>query len=324
LARNPDPERRGELVGVYSFASGRSCDDCVFLGKRYNTRSGDAAAVSDFWVLATRPTGNDEVDITRVLKWKNWLTAIWRSPAGVVYVSGATSRAVHRFDDVYDLAGRPPVDAVLDAALEGIWGLDDRHLYAWGTRRGARGDLEHPVFHGDGQRWVELPAPGPAVIDLQGDAPDRIYAVGYDGLVARWDGHAWRREAVPTREVLCCVHVAGADEVYACGHGGSVLAGRGGDWTKIAEIDGGLPAFAVAKFKGALYVAGGPLGLYRWPGGGALELIKPNIKATWFDARQELVITCDNEICGTADGQAFAGTAEDFLVNTTADQDILD
>ncbi len=318
-------KKRDNLVCVYSFASGRSFDDCVFLGQRYRERTGDSPDVSDYWVLAIRSTGADDTEITRVLKWKRWLTGIWRSPSGVVWIADATGKAVHRFPDVYDLSGRPPTESVLGAVFEGVWGLDDQNVFAWGMKKSARGQRGTAIFRFDGTSWVELPAPGFDVIDMRGIAPDLILAVGVGGGVARWDGCSWTRFQTPTTELLCCVHAVGPDEFYACGHGGSILAGSLREWSKIGEMPQGLPAFAVAKFRDQLFVAGGPLGLFRHCGSARpLELIKPNIKATWFDARGDLVITCDTEIDGTADGEAFFGTAEDFLCQTTADLEILD
>ncbi len=313
-----------DLVCTYLFACGRSFSDCVFLGKRHREETGDNPDVSDFWILGNSPKEKNDVFTTLLFKWKNWLTGIWRSPSGIVYVTDATTRAVHRFADVFDLK-RFPEDTPLDAVLEGIWGLDDENLFAWGTRKGGRGKFEYVIFRFDGRMWAEMPSPGFAIVDVHGLSPDLIYSVGAQGGIARWDGSAWRCFEGPTREMLSCVRVAGADEVYSCGHGGSVLAGSARGWRKIAEIPQGLPAFAVAPFRGALYVGGGPLGLFRAASPTApLELIKPNVKATWFDARDELVITCDSMIVGTSDGASFTGSAINMLEKCTGEQDILD
>ncbi len=322
MKENDGPESTEKIVCVYHRASGSSFSSCVYLGQRHYENCDDPDE-SDFWVLGNRQKGLESTTITIFFSWKDWLTGIWRSPAGVVYVTDATVRAVHRYDDIYDLA-RPPVDFPLETALEGVWGLDDRNVFAWGTRKNAKGDFEWPVFRYDGQRWTTLPQPGFAVMSMHGIAPDFVYAAGFNGSVGRWDGSAWRRFSGPTAEVLNSVFVAGPDEMYACGGNGIVLEGSASGWGKIAEVPEGMPAYAVAKFKGELYVGGGPLGLYRRVGSsGELALLKPNVQATHFDARDALVITCDEAIVGTADNTTFKGTGVKYLCQNTTDKDII-
>jgi len=322
MENNGDQDQQEPIVCVYHRASGSSFSDCVHLGQRHY-EDDDNPDESDYWVLGNDVRQEGIITTTVFFSWKNWLTGIWRSPERVVYISDATARAVHRYDDIHDLA-RPPTDFPLDAALEGVWGLDDSNVFAWGTRKAGAGDFEWPVFHYDGRRWTELPMPGFAVMAMHGVAPDMVYAVGFKGFVGRWDGASWRRFPVPTAEVINSVFVAGPDEIYACGGNGIVLEGSASGWGKIAEMPEGMPAEAVARFKGELYIGGGSLGLFRRVGtSGDLELIKPNVGATHFDARHDLVITCEKVIVGTSDNTAFAGANVNFLCQHTADKDII-
>src|SRR5262245_28450979 len=217
---NEENESQGDeiadLVCIYKLASGPSYADCAFLAQRYREEFGSSAEESDFWIMA-----NKDSTTYRLLQWKNFLTGIWRAPSGWVYVSDVTFRGVHLFRDVFDLK-KPPEDFPLPMLPEGVWGLDDRCVFVWGTRKPRpNADLEYPVFRFDGTTWHELPSPGYAVVAMHGLAPDFVYAVGFRGLVAQWDGAQWKRYPIPTGEVLSSVFVAGPDEMYACGHQGT-------------------------------------------------------------------------------------------------------
>ena len=90
-------------------------------------------------------------------------------------------------------------------------------------------------------------------------------------------------------------------------------------------VDDALPYVCVAKWNGELYVGGGPLGLFRRIGNtNQLDHIKPNVKAVGFDAREHLVITAENAIIGTHDGQTFRGAGINSLAKATGTIDIME
>lgn len=315
-----------DLHCIYGFASGASYADSVCIGRRWRDQYGTNLADSDFWIVVNRPEpGVEAQTYLRWGPWTNMLTGLWRAlPSGIVYVADASQPAMHVYDDVMD-HNREPRRYELDFAPEGVWGLDDQHVYIWGTGKDAAGNFEHPVARFDGQRWQRMPAPGFVVSKMHGIAPDLIYAAGWRGGMARWDGRAWNVLPMPTGEVFSDVFVAGPDEMYATGHNGSLLEGSASGWGVITRtVDDRFPYTCVAKLGDQLWVGGGKMGLFRRKGKtNELELVKPNIRAGSMESRTgSLLITADNMIAGTSDGVGFRAAAIDMLFNLTNTRDI--
>lgn len=317
-----------DLHCVYAFASGRAYTDCVFIGRRWREAYGTNLSDSDFWILVNSPNPEPGVPSRTYTRWnsKNIKTGIWRSLAtDRVYVADASLPAIHVYHDVMDQS-READRHRLRFAPEGVWGLDDENVFAWGTGKDASGKFVYPVVRFDGHQWQEMPNPGFAISKMHGIAPDFVYAAGWGGGMARWDGRAWSVFPMPTGEVFSDVFVAGPDEMYATGHNGSLLEGSSNGWTMITRtLDERLPYACVAKWQGELWVGGGPLGLFRRVGNtDQLELYKPKVLATSFDARESLIATTDNAIVGTSDGQNFRGSAINALCDLTKTMDILE
>lgn len=315
-----------DLHCVYSYASGTSYADCAFIGRRWRDKYGTNFSDSDFSILVNRPEpGVESMTHIRVAHWTNWLTGLWRSlVTGRVYVADASLQAIHVFDAIMS-DGQSPHTHSMRFAPEGVFGLDDAHVYTWGTTKNAAGQLEYPVAMFDGRDWKELPNPGFPISRMHGIAPDFLYAAGWGGGMARWDGRAWSVFPMPTGEVLSDVFVAGPDEMYATGLNGSLLEGTANGWTVIARtVDDRLPYTSVVKWNDQLWVGGGPQGLLRRIGNtNQLELVKPNIRAVCLEARAgSLLITADNMIAGTMDGQSFRAAAIDMLHKLTNTVDI--
>jgi hypothetical protein len=309
---------------VYQFAIGPAVDDCVMLGVRYDPDFGIDPAQVEQAIIELVPGESEDDDVTMHVRWrvKALLTGIWRSPSRTVYVADSNDPAIWRFRD---LAQRQEVLSLPKVYPEGVFGLDDEHVYVWGSRKRGE-DHEFPFLRWDGRQWIELPMPGYRIVSMHGLAPDLLYAVGRDGFVGRFDGSAWKRFPVPTEEILRSVHVVGRDEIYACGYNGTVLEGSASGWGRIAEnyIDQ-APLLSVAKFKGQLYLAGGPQGvLRRVRNTDRIEVVKDNILATWFDATADhLLITCDEEICGTNDGKNWVSVAEGYYADVVGNQPLM-
>ncbi|MBX3131218.1 MAG: hypothetical protein KF718_31150 [Polyangiaceae bacterium] len=85
----------------------------------------------NFYVCAV---ANDEVRYWG--PWPNIVPALWRAlPSGRVYVCDASQGAVHIYDDVMGTDRSLIRRVELGFAPEGIWGLDEKHIYVWGIRR---------------------------------------------------------------------------------------------------------------------------------------------------------------------------------------------
>jgi hypothetical protein len=313
-----------DLHCVYNQASGPSYTECVYFGRRHRDVYGSTAADSDFWIVVNQPENvQDGMTYPRWGPWTDFITGIWRSPSGIVYATDATAVAVQVFVDVMNQGGGYRTDE-LKFWPEGVWGLDDEHVYVWGTRKDAAGKLEYPIARYNGRTWTEIASPGFAITIMHGIAPDLIYAAGYKGGMARWDGGKWNVLPMPTGEVFTDVFVASADELYATGMNGSFLEGSANGWTVVARtMDDRLSYTCVAKWNGEVWVGGGPLGLFRRVGKtNQLELVKDKVHPSSFDARKDLVITCANRIVGTSDGVNFRASGKDILMQLTGTMDI--
>ncbi|MCP3065267.1 hypothetical protein LXT21_41490 [Myxococcus sp. K38C18041901] len=305
-----------QITSDYYSASGPALDDCAFLGQRYDEERGYKPLEGECWVLSLRPKAGGGLTAMYHFGSTGWLTRLWRSPSGAVFASSVTDSKVLFHPDLHGDPKHRFESMKLGAPLNGVWGLDDDFVLAWG----ATFENTRHVFRYDGKKWKELPAPDFEVRAMHGLSPDLVYAVGVGGGVARWDGKAWKRFPMPTDEVLNSVFVADEDEIYATGGSGSLLEGSAHGWGRIAESPvPGMPLFGVAKWKKGLWVAAGQFGLFKRVGNqNKLECIKPNLPAMGLDARKNLLISCRDRIAESADGKAFTSGGKDFLLTSRA------
>jgi hypothetical protein len=122
------------------------------------------------------------------------------------------------------------------------------------------------VYTQDAQgQWVHMddglaePEGRPDSIDLEsidGTGPDNLYTVGSSGLMAHWDGRAWKRIPLLTNVYLARVRCFG-ERVIAVGDKGVVVEGDGTQW-RVSHIPGAEEASLsdVALYNRKLYVAG--------------------------------------------------------------------
>jgi hypothetical protein len=296
----------------YYNANGTGIDDCVYLAQRYDDERGFKPEDGECWVITHSPGKKDPITLWNLFGTTGWLTGVWRSPAGVVYVSGSSSGAVHVNPDIlHKDTAKKWKDHDLGQALDGVWGLDDKFVLSWaGSFEG-----KNYLFCFDGKKWKELPVPEFGIRAVHGLDRDLIYAVGEDGGVARWDGGQWKQFPTPTEEILLSVFVAGPDEIYATGSAGSLLEGSSQGWGKIASAPAPKgPLLAVAKWNDELWVAGGGKGLCKRDGKkNKLKVVKPNAKANSFCVGEKLLIGTEDFIGETADGENFQGAGAGFL-----------
>ena len=309
---------------AYLSASGSSFDDCAFLGQRYLRRRGYREGESEMWVLRTSAAGAAGTSISMHHPTDTQYSGLWRSPAGVTFVTDASMRCVR----VDPTLGREAVETwdttPLPFSPYGVWGLDEGFVIAWGVcAHGAGAALTYPMARFDGNAWSPIADPGFEVYAIHGSARDTLVAVGALGQVARFDGGAWRSFPTPVSETLTGVFVVSADESYVTGNSGALLEGGPGGFGVIAQTEGNgnFPLLSVAWWHGALWIAGGVLGLLRRVGrSNVLEVVKPNIAAIALDARRDLVMTTRDAVVGTSDGARFFGTGRDKLGKTCADR----
>ncbi|MGH8137956.1 MAG: WD40/YVTN/BNR-like repeat-containing protein [Steroidobacteraceae bacterium] len=68
---------------------------------------------------------------------------------------------------------------------------------------------------------------------VQGFTPEEIYAAGWEGEIWRYAGQRWQRVGGPTNAILTAIVCAPDDHVYVVGQQGTVLVGRGDQWTPV-------------------------------------------------------------------------------------------
>jgi hypothetical protein len=311
-----------EIETSYFSGSGSFFAGCCFIAQRYDRATGFKSGEGESWVFDMRDGADGKSLFTNVAASDSWFTALWRSPAANVYVTDADLAEVHS-------AHIPPGSANvtwrrtrLDSPLYGIWGLDDGCIFAWGSTF----QKDYPLFRFGGGAWNRVGDPGFRIYSMHGTAPDLIYAVGDSGRIARFDGRGWQAFPSPTSELLTSVFVVGGDEIYACGRQGSLLEGSSTGWGKIAEGPGlPGPLLAVVKWQEQVWVGAGRFGLLRRVGlTDQLEVIKPNIPAEAFDARDDMLITCPDFLAGTKDGKAFKGAGKDIVKKRRETKALLD
>jgi hypothetical protein len=292
------PVQRGERGSIL---------DCCILGYRTTFESPFSPYEVESWVM-----WSDQDTFHYFFGTSNWLTALWRVPGGPLYVADNTQSIVRRLQSIADGEDLHAWEKLkIDLQPLGLFGLPDGSLYVWG-RQGEKTALRLL----DGKKFKSLPSPG-AMFELSGTAPDRLWAAGEEGLLARWDGRKWTEISVETEFNFTGLTVVSDDEMWATTEGGELFEGSRDGWALRARNPRkGEALFDVARWKGSVWVAGGEGGVLRISGrGNKLEVVKPNIDATAFDARADLLAACPGFVGGTADGKSWTGVAEDSLMN---------
>lgn len=280
------------LAHAFRRASGPSLQDCHFLADRWDGK-GWVEDHAESWVGQLV-----EGQVFLLLGQVGWLTGLWRSPSGTVYVAEGS----HRRGGVHINASTSPQRPdwkfhELPCLAMGIWGLSDQFVLAWGPRRDKEAEA---FFQWDGRQWQEWASPG-EVIAVHGLAPDFVYAVGREGLIAHWNGAQWRNVPSFTQAALTDVHVVSQDEIYACGDAG-ILEGSVYGWSELLESPGHVSS--VVKHGGQVWLAGEGGGLLTLQGR-KLEEAEPSLKATALEARGALLVTTPNALADSEDGKEF-------------------
>lgn len=180
--------------------------------------------------------------------------SLHRLPSGRLYLAafadGGVWRSTRHDNLDWEPMGLPP--------MQGLFALDDECVMAW-TGRGT--GLEQDFHLWNGARFDPIPSPPARVMAMHGVAPDWIVAVGFEGMIARWDGRAWRPWTVSLRGALGSIHVVSPDEMYATGPAGVLLEGSQYGWAVRAPTLGS--AVSVTKLGVDVLVGDPVLGLLR-------------------------------------------------------------
>ncbi|MDY7231160.1 hypothetical protein [Hyalangium rubrum] len=296
-----------KLAHEFRQASGPSAWDCHFLADRWEG-PGWVEDHAESWV---GQVVNGQV--FTLLGQVGWLTGLWRSPSGSVYVAeGSHLRGGMHINRAEDPLHPDWKFHALPFLAMGVWGLDDQFVLAWGPKVGQR---ESALFCWDGKRWQEWDSPG-EIIAMHGLARDFIYAVGRNGLIAWWNGGKWNTVPSFTQAVLTGIHAVSEDEVYACGDNG-VMEGSVYGWSEVVESPGMVTD--VAKYAGTVWLAGEEDGLLRLQGP-TLEEADASLRASAFDVRERLLVTSPECLADSQDGKKFRRLPLEGFISRLSDR----
>jgi len=142
---------------------------------------------------------------------------------------------------------------------------------------------------------------------IDGTSTRDIYVVGMQGVVYYFDGFHWYKINVPTDEHLHWVRCYGQNEVYICGHNGTLLKGNASQGFKdVSTLEDNLTWWCLCKFKNKVYLSS-TQGLYAWDGDKIAPVVtglKPEIETWRVDSDGEKALWS----FGTKDLAWFDGT----------------
>lgn len=142
-----------------------------------------------------------------------------------------------------------PAPAVIRAA-----GVVEGLVYACGMRR--------QVFRRDGEAsWIDISVPASMAMvqggfeAIGGFSSHEVYAAGWGGEIWQWDGVAWAPIDPLTNSILTGLCTTQRGDVFVCGQSGTLLRGRGQQWS-LVELGGFAEDFwSVAWFHDRLYLS---------------------------------------------------------------------
>jgi len=101
--------------------------------------------------------------------------------------------------------------------LFGIWGMESDNLLAVGGAEPPDSLVTGTIWHFDGLTWSRVDTSNlreggiPTMFKVWGSGADRIYAVGFDGVIYNFNGTEWVDVPSPTTRRLLSVH--GSDDL---------------------------------------------------------------------------------------------------------------
>ncbi len=293
--------------------SGLRCSAGAFIAHRYDPDVGFRPGEGESFVvrmLLEKGADEDDTEVKAVLATEAWLTGIWRSGRGDLFVTESRGHA-YVAPPVGEAERTPWKKTKLEGTLWGVWGLSEKAVYAWGVQSGAG-----TLFRWDGKSWKPVPAPDFPIESLHGPSEQFLLAAGEGGRIARWDGGRWTTFQTPIEELLLSVHVARPDEYYASGNMGTVLEGSDSGWARIGRIPKAVQGDVqeVAVWKGELWVAASRLGLWKRTGKSQrFALVKDTLAPVALDVRQDLVVAHFEGLASSEDGKDFFSFGDGYI-----------
>jgi hypothetical protein len=101
------------------------------------------------------------------------------------------------------------------------------------------------------------------ILDIAGEFPSDLYAVGMGGVLLHFDGVKWTYLDSPTNNHLYSVLYVSSDQIYICGAQGGLYLGDRNGWTFIGEETRSDNFWSMALFDDSLFISFGDKGLLR-------------------------------------------------------------
>jgi hypothetical protein len=295
---------------VYDAASGPSHLECAFIARRFDVAAGYVPGESESLIVTARlPEGSDRARMATQIGTRGHYTGVWRTlgPSARIWACAHRGWVGHRDLDA-------PADArwereKLSTQPRGMAGVDEgphAGVYVWGAV-GAAHAFYRSTLDDDGT-FESLPTPNVHVEAVAGDA-DGLLAVG-EGGAARWMGDGW--ETLPLEHESPLVAAAVGD--------GTFFAGEG-TLEEVGKLPSALPGDlrAIARWRGATWIAAGRLGLWRLDDGESVPVcVRDDCDPRSLDGRDRLVFATSNLVASTGDGEYFKASGQNFVLNARA------
>lgn len=228
----------------------------------------------------------------RLLDTEAWLTAIWRSPSGRLYVGDSEGNLHHYRDNAWQVVN------ISTGAITCMWGSADDEVYAAGD--------EGVVYRWNGAAWAaHSPALGATVFCIGGWAGNGLYACGGNGLLCRYDGNDWKKIELPEKQDLTGVAMADKNNVWVCGKGGALWHSADATWPPLPRTEHDF--YALAHFQDTLFLSGGAKGVFCMQDG-ILTSVKDTIPSYRLDANREFLASAGANVAARFDGNVWFGT----------------
>lgn len=209
----------------------------------------------DLWLLVHSEEDPDDVQTFRAsvirvagertwveLELDTWAMAMWRSPAGTVYV-GDMNYTIHMN------RGGSWVTMELDApSASEIWGFSDTDVYcSAGRGKFFRKRADRWELFNDGIRDGDLYAIG-------GSDPQDLYVLGNHGAIFHYDGVRWAEMDSPTDVTLNRVLCLSREDAHFSGRKGSFFHLRDTVWNDLSLDDDETHLRGIANYRNQIFV----------------------------------------------------------------------
>lgn len=232
----------------YAAVAGVSRAEPVVLAQRWDQDAGLELDHMESWVLIRRSG-----ELTPLLTTPGWLNGLWVSPERSLWATHVDGRLLWRGPDATDWHPR-----TFPGSLGGVFGIDDRNVFAWGCERG-----QWFVSRWDGVEFHTTPMRA-QVLAMHGVSATLVVAVGADGLAMRWDGTTWAEIDAPTTRAFWSVFVEREDRILACGPAAHLFEGDARAWAPRPDVP--FAPRCVFVRDGRTWLGCGDLGLHEQEG----------------------------------------------------------